>query len=164
MDALTNLVLEVFRLNGALLTSGDALVEDLGLTSARWQVMGAVALSPAPLPVASLARNIGVTRQAVRRVADDLERAGLIEYAPNPHHQRAKLVLLSPAGEVAYGEALSRWSDWGKSIATGLSSADLEKTVVLLREVRRRIDTGAVQTSTSGRRRSPTSQTNKEIS
>ena len=43
---LTDLVLDVFRLNGALLASGDTLVKDLGLTSARWQVLGAIALSP----------------------------------------------------------------------------------------------------------------------
>ena len=43
--ALTGLVIEVFRLNGDLLAAGDALVGDLGLTSARWQVLGAIALS-----------------------------------------------------------------------------------------------------------------------
>jgi hypothetical protein len=44
----TELVLEIFRLNGVLLTQGDRLVDDIGLTSARWQVMGAAALSPVP--------------------------------------------------------------------------------------------------------------------
>ncbi len=34
-DALTALVLEIFRLNGALLVHGDRLVGDIGLTSAR---------------------------------------------------------------------------------------------------------------------------------
>jgi hypothetical protein len=42
----TELVLEIFRLNGVLLTQGDRLVDDIGLTSARWQVRGAAALSP----------------------------------------------------------------------------------------------------------------------
>jgi hypothetical protein len=51
-DAVTQLVLETFRLNGCLLIAGDALVADIGLTSARWQVLGAIALSPMPLPVA----------------------------------------------------------------------------------------------------------------
>ena len=50
--ALTELILETFRLNGRLLAAGDALVRDLGLTSARWQILGAIALSPVPLPVA----------------------------------------------------------------------------------------------------------------
>lgn len=56
-NAVTELILETFRLNGRLLAAGDALVANIGLTSARWQVLGAIALSPVPLPVAHLARN-----------------------------------------------------------------------------------------------------------
>src|SRR4028118_524950 len=95
---ITNLVLETFRLNGRLLTAGDTLVGDLGLTSARWQVLGAVAMSPVPLPVSHIARNMGLTRQTVQRTANELEAQGLIRFAPNPHHQRAQLVLPSGNG------------------------------------------------------------------
>ena len=62
-SALSLLILDVFRLNGRLLAAGDRMVEDLGLTSARWQVLGAVALAAAP--VAWIARNMGLTRQGV---------------------------------------------------------------------------------------------------
>ena len=41
-DTLTDLVLEVFRLNGRMIASGDSLVAKIGLTSARWQVLGAI--------------------------------------------------------------------------------------------------------------------------
>ena len=41
--AVTQLILDVFRLNGRLLIAGDRLVGELGLTSARWQVLGAIA-------------------------------------------------------------------------------------------------------------------------
>ncbi|WP_349017006.1 hypothetical protein [Bradyrhizobium sp. Arg237L] len=51
-DAPTQLILEAFRLNGGLITAGDRLVADLGLTSARWQVLGVIALSPTVEPVA----------------------------------------------------------------------------------------------------------------
>ena len=37
---LTEIVLLVFRVNGRLLSAGDRLVGDLGLTSARWQMLG----------------------------------------------------------------------------------------------------------------------------
>jgi hypothetical protein len=46
---MTGLIIEVFRLNGDLLAAGDFLVGDIGLTSARWQVLGSIALSPVPL-------------------------------------------------------------------------------------------------------------------
>src|SRR6516225_7846228 len=93
--SLTDLILDVFRLNGALLASGDALVGDLGLTSARWQVLGAIALSPVPLPVAHLARNMGLTRQAVQRSVDEMRDDGLVGLDPNPHHKRAMLVAMT---------------------------------------------------------------------
>ena len=41
-EALTNLMLDLFRLNSLLLASGDRLVAPLGLTSARWQILGAI--------------------------------------------------------------------------------------------------------------------------
>ena len=93
--SLTDLVIDVFRLNGALLASGDALVKDLGLTSARWQVLGAIAFSPVPLPVAHLARNMGLTRQAVQRSVDEMLSDGLVRLDPNPHHRRAMLVTMT---------------------------------------------------------------------
>jgi len=92
----SRLALEVFRLNGALIAAGDALAAPLGLTSARWQVMGAVAEARGGLPVAGIARNMGLVRQSVQRVADDLAAEGVLRFAPNPHHRRARLVLLTP--------------------------------------------------------------------
>ena len=111
---LTELIIEIFRLNGRLLAAGDALVADLGLTSARWQVLGPIAQSPVPLPVAHIARNMGLTRQAVQRLANELEGDGLVRFAPNPHHQRAKLVLLTARGKSAYDAAMKRQKSLGQ--------------------------------------------------
>ena len=57
---LTDLILQVFELNGALLEAGNTLVRDIGLTSARWQVLGAVAMTGTPLSVAQIARRMGL--------------------------------------------------------------------------------------------------------
>ncbi len=82
--AWSGLVIEVFRLNGDLIEGGDALVQDLGLSSARWQVLGAIALSPVALPVAHIARNMGLARQSVQRVVDDMRDDGFVRLEPNP--------------------------------------------------------------------------------
>ena len=139
-DAVTELVLETFRLNGRLLAAGDALIADLGLTSARWQVIGAVSLAQAPQPVAHIARNMGLTRQAVQRLANDLEREGLVRFAPNPHHQRAKLVLLTRKGKTAFAAAMNRWQPWANSLAAGLSLRDIKLASAMLRTIRQRLD------------------------
>ena len=138
--ALTALVLEIFRLNGALLVRGDRLVGDIGLTSARWQVMGAAALSPVPLSVAAIARNMGLTRQAVQRVADDLERAGFVRFAPNPHHQRAKLVVLTASGTAACRAATARQAPWANRLAAGLDHRRIRAATTILRAISQRLD------------------------
>jgi DNA-binding MarR family transcriptional regulator len=138
-NAISELILEVFRLNGRLLEAGDALVADIGLTSARWQVMGAVALSPVPLPVAHIARNMGLSRQSVQRLANEMEKDGQVMFAPNPHHERAKLVLLTPRGAQAYREAMVRQAPWATELASGIAAKDIEAARSLLHELRMRL-------------------------
>ena len=63
-DAATAVVLEIFRVNGLLLAAGNKVAAQEGLTAARWQVLGAVALAGQPLTVPQIARRMGLTRQA----------------------------------------------------------------------------------------------------
>ncbi|WP_375489620.1 MarR family winged helix-turn-helix transcriptional regulator [uncultured Mycobacterium sp.] len=144
---LTELVLEVFRLNGDLLAAGDELVGDLGLTSARWQVMGAIALSPVPLPVSHIARNMGLTRQSVQRIVDDMRAGGLVRLEPNPHHRRASLVALTDDGLSAYASASVRQERWASDLAAGLPAQGIADAIMMLRTVRQRLDDAADQTT-----------------
>jgi len=139
-DATTELVLEVFRLNGELIATGDDLVADLGLTSARWQVLGAIALAATPLTIAQIARNMGLTRQSVQRIANDLAAEGFLRFAPNPHHQRAKLALLTDRGRKAYTGASARWAPKAAALSNGLKAKDIAAAVALLRHIRNRLD------------------------
>ena len=147
-QALTDLVIGVFRLNGALLASGDALVADLGLTSARWQVLGAIAFSSVPLPVAHLARHMGLTRQAVQRSVDEMRADGLVRLDPNPHHRRAQLVTMTEQGEAAYRAASLRQESWADALAVGLSAESIAAAGDLLRVLQRRLDGPAASTPT----------------
>lgn len=66
--AFSKLLLEVFRLNGALLAAGDRLDAPHGLSSAHWQVLGAIAAGPAT--GRAIGRAMGLTRQGVQRTVD----------------------------------------------------------------------------------------------
>jgi DNA-binding MarR family transcriptional regulator len=103
-------------------------------------VLGAIALSAVPLPVAHIARNMGLTRQAVQRLANEMERDGLVRFGPNPHHQRAKLLLLTPRGKAAYDTAMKRQRPWASSLANGLSIKRIEAATVTLRAIRQRLE------------------------
>ena len=131
--AATELILEVFRLNGRLLTAGDRLTKDIGLTSARWQVIGTVALAGVPQPVANLARNMGLTRQAVQRTVNELHGEGLVTFGANPHHQRAKLVSLTDKGRAAYAEAMRRQKPWARRLARRLGASDVAAAIRVLK-------------------------------
>ncbi len=139
VEALSAFIIDLFRLNGCLLAAGDALVGDLGLTSARWQVLGAIAHASVPLPVASIARNMGLTRQAVQRVVDEMRAERLVRLAPNPHHRRAVLVLLTPTGEDALAAATRLQVEWATGLTLGLSVEEITAASGLLRELRRRL-------------------------
>jgi DNA-binding MarR family transcriptional regulator len=139
--ALTELILEVFRLNGRLLEAGDALVADLGLTSARWQVLGAIDAAAGPLPVAHIARNMGLSRQAVQRLANEMEADGFVRFAVNPHHERAKLVTMTEAGEAAFRRAMRKQARWAEALAEAAPRAKIEAAAVVLRALRDRLET-----------------------
>lgn len=134
------LVLEVFRLNGALIRFGDALVKPLGLTSARWQVLGSVAHGRGTFSVARLADNMGLARQSVQRIVDELAEAGLVGFAPNPAHKRAKLVLLTPRGERVFKQASELWAPVADAMIAGADPRQLRKTREALIALRERLD------------------------
>ncbi len=119
-EAVTALILEVFRLNGRLITAGDRLVADLGLTSARWQVLGALANAERPESIAWHARTMGHHRQGVQRIANELKKEGIVEFKPNPHHKRAQLVVLTAKGQKLYDSAIALQTPWVNSLSSGL--------------------------------------------
>ncbi|WP_282608852.1 MarR family winged helix-turn-helix transcriptional regulator [Pelagibius sp. Alg239-R121] len=135
---LTELILETFRLNGRLLAAGDHLTKDLGLTSARWQVVGAI--EEAPLPVAQIARNMGLTRQAVQRVANVLADEGLVRFEENPNHRRAQLVRLTSEGKGALEQVNQRQIEWSNRHAKGLPVEEIEEALTVLRTFHQRLE------------------------
>jgi DNA-binding MarR family transcriptional regulator len=137
---LTPLFISVFRLNGALIAAGDRMVADLGLTSARWQVLGVVANIPTPLSVASIARTIGLTRQGVRGVTAELVASGLVEFKPNPHHRRAQLVVLTVKGAEVEHAARLRQIPWATALGEGLELRHVEEAATLLQTVLARLE------------------------
>ncbi|MEO9094122.1 MAG: MarR family transcriptional regulator [Microbacteriaceae bacterium] len=75
---------------------GEMIARSQGQTQARWQLMFVIA--DHALTVAQAARRLGVSRQNIQRVANDLERDGLIDYLPNPDHKTSPLVTLTTVG------------------------------------------------------------------
>ena len=139
-EAATELILSTFRANGLLLGAGDLLSADEGLTSSRWQVLGAVVLAERPLTVPQIARRMGLTRQSVHATVDRLVRDGLLELAPNADHRRSALVRLTKRGVTTYEAIDARQVAWVNRLARGIARSEIDTAVRVLEEISRRLE------------------------
>jgi len=126
-DVLTDVVMRTFRLYGAFLEAAEVMTKPVGLTAAWWQVLGAVLREP--LSVSGIAREMGLARQSVQRIADLLVDKGLAEYLPNPAHQRAKLVRPTAAGYAAIARLRDAQHEWANRVSAQVSAEDLRTTL-----------------------------------
>jgi DNA-binding MarR family transcriptional regulator len=139
----TELVLDVFKVNGLLLATGDHLAAVEGLTSARWQVLGAVALAREPVPVPRIARRMGLTRQSVQASVNRLVDDGMLAAVPNVEHARSPLFALTASGGATYERLAAAQQDWIGGLTTDLSAAELRTASRVLRTLSGRLTPSA---------------------
>ena len=142
-DAATDVVLALFRANGLLLAAGHRLAEREGLTAARWQVLGAVALAGRPLTVPQIARQMGLTRQAVQATVHQLRRDELADTSDNPDHRRSPLIDLTELGRRKYAALDRQQTAWINDLSAGLKIPDLAATARLLHDLSDRLEKAA---------------------
>ncbi|MFI6364727.1 MarR family winged helix-turn-helix transcriptional regulator [Nocardia sp. NPDC050630] len=127
-----------FRLNGQFLAIAEELAAPGGITAAWWQVLGAVLREP--LPVAGIARAMGITRQSVQRIADLLVDKGLAEYQPNPAHRRAKLVAVTESGREAIKRINPQHAVMAKRLADELGAEQFALTAQVMTRLSTALD------------------------
>lgn len=130
---LTEAFLETFKLNGLLVASGDQLIKELGVTSARWKILGALSYSDNAMTVPDIARTMGQTRQAVQRLVNEMIKDQLLETLDNPKHQRAKLLRLTGKGRDTFNKVMEKQIPWVNAIAQDIQEKDLNSVVATLK-------------------------------
>jgi DNA-binding MarR family transcriptional regulator len=140
-DALSELVVLVFRLDGALTAAGDQLAEPAGQTTARWRVLASVEEGPAT--VSQVARAWGLARQSVQRVADALVREDWAAYEENPGHRRAQLLRLTPRGRRALRRIQEAQRPWADALGAEIGEPDLRRASSVLAQVLRVLKEGS---------------------
>jgi DNA-binding MarR family transcriptional regulator len=138
-DAATDVILGTFRANGVFLAAGDLLAAEEGLTSARWQVLGALALLDRPLTVPQIARRMGITRQSVQASVNRLRGDALIQAERNPDHRRSPLIRLTELGRAKYAALHRRQITWINTLAVDLKVSELATTARVLEELSNRL-------------------------
>lgn len=136
----TEIVLEVFKLGGLLVSEGDQMGLEYGITSARWKILGALSLAGESQTVPQIARSMGLTRQAVQRLVDAMQGDKLLLFQENPDHKRAKLISLSELGDAVFSKLDEKQSVWAIKCSAGITKAELEATLSVLKRISGAID------------------------
>lgn len=138
-EILTEIMLEIFRLNARLLEKGNQIVAPLGMTSARWQVLGAIALSGKAVSCPQIAAAMGITRQGAQKQLKLAHEDHWVAIQQNPRNLRSPLYELTRAGRDAYGKAMAQQAVWSKALARGIAPSDWQTTLTVLRELDARL-------------------------
>lgn len=140
-EVFTELALEVFKLNGLLVSEGDQISGEFRLSSARWKVLGAVAMADEPLTVAQVAREMGQARQSVQRIASNMADSGYFTWKDNPAHKRAKLLHLTAKGKRTFQQLELAQAPWANEAAKPLDARELKIALGVLRKLVRHFET-----------------------
>lgn len=147
-EIVNQIIHETFQLNGILLERGNEIAEPFGLTSARWQVLSAIDLEGRPLTVAQIARRMGLARQSVQRIINDLTELDMVMSAENVDHKRSRLISLTPLG----AEALQKTEDAQKHIVNQIAEAftakQLATTLRVLEEMKYQVADAPINRTT----------------
>jgi DNA-binding MarR family transcriptional regulator len=145
-----DLIVEVFAANGRLIETGNRLTHPLGITSALWQVMGALGFAGESLSVPTIARRMGLTRQSVQRNIDLLIERGLVSLETNPRHRRSALARLTEAGRSMLDRIEARDHPLSLRIAVEIGDARVADALRVLRELNAILEQAAEETDDAG--------------
>jgi DNA-binding MarR family transcriptional regulator len=116
---------ELFEAAGAGRRWGEILASRQGLTQAQWQTLWIAAVGPLTVP--QIARRLGVSRQNVQRVANDLAAAGMATFRQNPDHKSSPLLDLTPAGRRALDRINTAAAGYNQALLERLSEPGIDE-------------------------------------
>jgi DNA-binding MarR family transcriptional regulator len=90
-----------------------SILEDSGLTPARWRLLVALAVQsdPSGATIGELAGHLGVREPTITATVDRLEREGLVERSRSTEDRRVVRVLLTPDGAITVETVIPRIAD-----------------------------------------------------
>jgi DNA-binding MarR family transcriptional regulator len=125
----------IMRVQQLLIGAYDEALRGHGLTFARYEALVLLSFSRAGLPLSKVGERLMVHPTSVTNTVQRLERAGLVERAPNPRDGRGSLATITRAGRDVVRAATDDLValDFG---LTALDSDDRARLFALLRKVR----------------------------
>jgi len=135
---LHDLFREVFELHAALSSIMDKVHEQAGLSTSQHKIMRALShIGPGTVP--DMAAVLGVSRQFVQTVCNDMLSRGFIEFTDNPRHKRSKLAALTESGRIAFRQARQKENEIIEQALPGIDSDKVIEACKLLECVRKAV-------------------------
>lgn len=136
--ALHDLFREVFELRNALSTIMDKVHEQAGLSTSQHRIMRALNhIGPATVP--DMAALLGVSRQFVQTVCNDLLSQGFLVFTDNPRHKRSKLASLTEPGRLAFQQARQKEDKIIEQVLPGIEPDKVKEACELLKSIRKTV-------------------------
>lgn len=96
VETYRELIADVYELAGRSRATADSYARHHGQSVARWHVLSVLLDGAHTVP--QIAQRLGLRRQSVQRVVDELHFDGLVEFEHNPQHQRSRMITVSKQG------------------------------------------------------------------
>jgi DNA-binding MarR family transcriptional regulator len=131
-DIANRLFFRLYQCANMLHKTGTRAVEEDGLTTQQWAVLGALSRAAAAggMGVGDLARYLKVSRQSLSGLLGRMERDGHIVLPVDPIDRRAKRVQMTPHGRKVWEQdALPKIHKYYEAALTDFSTGDLTHTL-----------------------------------
>ena len=138
MELANRVFFRLYQCANMLHKTGTRAVEDEGLTTQQWAVLGALSRPQAEggMSVGDLARYLKVSRQNLAGLLSRMERDGHIGTRPDGRDRRSRLVSMTPSGQKVWlVEAQPKIHAYYEQVLDGFSVNDVTHTLHYLLKI-----------------------------
>lgn len=132
MELANRLFFRLYQCANMLHKTGTRAVENLGLTTQQWAILGALSRPEAEggMSVGDLARYLLVSRQNLSGLISRMERNGHISSDPDGRDRRSRLITMTESGhDVWNNKAIPKINDYYEQALTDFSVSDMTHTL-----------------------------------
>lgn len=133
IEVIDQLAIEAYALSAIFRRHGAVLAAKVGQTQARWQVLRAASMDRLSVP--QIARRLGVTRQNVQRIADELVEDRLVQLVLNQDHKASPHLVLTQRGEDTLDALTEAGVDYRNALWPLVRHVDVAGLVAILKSV-----------------------------
>jgi DNA-binding MarR family transcriptional regulator len=132
IDLANRIFFKLYQCANMMHKTGTRAVQDEGITTQQWAVLGALSRAEAQSGVSmgELASYLKVTRQTLAGLVGRMERDGLVEIKTDPNDRRSRLVVLSDSGRHVWIDlALPKIKTYYEQVLNEFSTSDMAHTL-----------------------------------